>query len=161
MYTIYDHDIDIILILINANLLMSILRHNPFSRRTIVAIITWVCFLRISHQAIFALTASECGIALHGEHAEDRDILVLLFRPSDPLLTHRLRLQVQLTRQPLTQRVGGHIFSQNVYTNKHACVHTGCHEIYAKDEPAVTKLSRASLQGDVSATLAIGSDLRL
>lgn len=81
---------------------MSILRRNPFSRRTTVAIVTWVCFLRVSDQAVFALAASECRIALHGKHAEDRDILVLLFCPSDPLLTHRLRLQVQLTRQPLT-----------------------------------------------------------
>lgn len=119
---------------------MSILRRNPFLRRTIV---TWVCFLRVSDQTVFAQTASECRIALQGEHAEDPDILVLLFRLSDSLLTHRLRLQVQLTRQPLTQRVGGHIFSQKVCTNKHACIHRLPRSLR---ELAVIKLLRASLQ---------------
>lgn len=73
---------------------MSTLRYNPLLRRTIVAIVTWICFLRVSDQAVLAQAASEGRIALHREHAEDRDIFVLLFRPSDSLLTHRLRLQV-------------------------------------------------------------------
>lgn len=113
-------NIYITLILINANLLILSTFDIIRLRRTIV---TWICFLRVSDQTVFAKTASKCRIALHGEHAEDRDIFVLLFRPFDSLLTHCLRLQMQLARQPLTQRVGGHIFFQNVYTNKHACIH--------------------------------------
>lgn len=73
-------------------------------------IVTWIRFLRVPDQAILAQAASEFRIALHGEHAEDRHVLVLLLRPSDPLFAHRFRLQVQLARQPLAQRVGSHAF---------------------------------------------------
>jgi len=119
MFAKYDRDI--YTILINVNLCQHC--NNSSLRRTIVTIVTWICFLRISEKAVFAQAASERRITLHREHAEDRNIFILLFSPFDSLLTHRLRLQMQLARQPLTQRVGGHIFSQNVYTNKHACIH--------------------------------------
>jgi len=68
------------------------------SRRTMVAIVTWIRFLRVPEQTVLAQAASEFRIALHGKHAEDRDVLVLLLRPPDPLLAHCLRLQVQLAR---------------------------------------------------------------
>lgn len=82
---------------INKYIVIKTVRHNSHLN-TIVAIVTWVCFLRVSDQAILPQAASELRIALQREHARDRDILVFLLCSPDPLIAHCLRLQVQLAR---------------------------------------------------------------
>lgn len=71
-------------------------------------LVTWIRLFRVAKLAILAEAAPELWVTLHREHAEYRDILVLLFRSPYPLLAHRLGLQVKLARQSFAQRVCGH-----------------------------------------------------